>query len=56
MDEICPLLEYYGALSGISTDFSGQAIGPIKKSKQTLEDGTDNLSRNVGTELSLVAA
>jgi hypothetical protein len=42
IDEICPLLGYYAGLSDSSVP--------------TLEDGTDRLSRNVGTELPLNAA
>jgi hypothetical protein len=43
------------------TDVSGQNIGPIFKGQIVLglfnvEDGTEKLSRNVGTELPLYAA
>jgi hypothetical protein len=41
--EICPLLVYYAALSGSSV--------PTFRDFLTLENGTDKLSRNVGTEL-----
>ena len=34
----------------------GKLIGPFFKRQETLEDGTDRLSRNVGKELSLHAA
>jgi hypothetical protein len=37
------------------TEISGQRIGPILTG-QEVQDGTDRLSRNVGTELSLQAA
>jgi hypothetical protein len=40
-------------------DVSVQPVGPILKGQEiflTLEDGTDMLSRNVGTELPLLAA
>jgi hypothetical protein len=46
--EICAVLGYYVTLSG-STVVSGQPICPIL----TLEDGTDRLTRNVDTELTL---
>jgi len=40
------------------TDISGQPVGPTFKGQEEfiLEDGNDRLSRNVGKELSLLAA
>jgi hypothetical protein len=41
----------------IGTDVSGQSIGNILKGQaKTLEDGTNRLSRNVGSEFSLYTA
>jgi hypothetical protein len=58
--EICVLLGYYATLSGKSVpkfrDKASVSSSRVKKSKKTLEDGTDRLSRNVGTELQLSAA
>jgi hypothetical protein len=48
--EICALLGYYAALS--SSVFKGQRVQDFL----TLEDGTDRLSRNVGTKVTLNAA
>jgi hypothetical protein len=54
VDEIRDLLEYYAAYGG--------SYLPMFRDNQvdldflTLEDGTDRLSRNVGTELSLYNA
>ena len=61
VDENCVLLGYYGAGGGNSVP----TIGTINQShlqrsrnkrKPTLEDGTDRMSRNVGKELTLLAA
>jgi hypothetical protein len=58
-DEICILLGYYAEQRGNSVptfrDNLSVPFSTVKKSK-TLEDGTDRLSRNVGTELPLCAA
>jgi hypothetical protein len=60
VDEIRALLRYYSALSDTSVPtFRDNQSGPfsrVKKSKKTPEDGTDRVSRNVSTELSLNAA
>jgi hypothetical protein len=60
VDGICAFLGYYASLSGSSVPtFRDNLSVPslrFKKSKKiflTLEDGTDRLSRNVGTELPL---
>ena len=54
LDEICALLGYYAALSGSSVpSFRGSLT--VKKFL-TIANGTDRLSRNVGTELPLNAA
>jgi hypothetical protein len=47
-DEICALLEYYATMSGSSV--------PTIRDFLTPEDGTDRLTRNVGTQLPLSAA
>jgi hypothetical protein len=47
--QICALLRYYVASCGKSAEVSGQPFGPG-------EEGTDWLSRHVGTELPLYAA
>jgi len=54
--DICVLLGCYTACVG---DVAGQPIGPVVRSQEyktflTL-DGTDRLSRNVGTELPIYA-
>jgi hypothetical protein len=61
--EIGSLLRYYAALSAtFCTDVSWQIIGPNFKGQKvqedflTLENETDSLFRNVGTELSLNTA
>jgi hypothetical protein len=61
-EEIFAVLGYYAALSGSSVqtfrDNLSVASSRVKMSKQNflaLEDGTDRLSRNVGTELPLNA-
>jgi len=51
-DEICALLGYYVAYRGNSLPtFRDRLLGFL-----TLGDGTDGLSRKVGTELPLYAA
>ena len=65
VDEICALLGYYAASSGIPLPtFRDNVSVPstrVKKSRKkkdllTLEDGTDTLSRNVGKRIPLDAA
>jgi hypothetical protein len=60
VDEICCLLVYNTALSGsFASTFRENLLVPSsrdKKPKKTLEDGSDRLSRNVGTEVPLNAA
>ena len=54
--EICTLLGCYAACSGNCVPtFWGRRIGPILKVR-VIQDGTDGLSRNVGSELPLHVA
>ena len=55
VDEICALLRYYAALSGSSvpTFRDNLSVHLQGLDFSTLEDGTDRLSQNVGTELPL---
>jgi hypothetical protein len=60
VDEICALLGCYAASNGdplptFRDNLSG-ASSRVKKSKKTLEDGTDTLPRNVGKGLQVDAA
>jgi hypothetical protein len=60
VEEICTLLLYYAASSGNTLPMFWDNISVpssrVKKSKKTLEDATDMLSRNVGKALPLNAA
>ena len=61
VDENCVLLGYYGAGGGnsVPTIRDNQPVpsSAVKNHKKpTLEDGTDRMSRNVGKELTLLAA
>jgi hypothetical protein len=54
--EICALLGYDAALSGSSVPTFRDNLYVPSSREMTLEDGTEKLSRNVGTELPLNAA
>jgi hypothetical protein len=59
--DACALLGYYATLSASSVptfrdNLSGPSSRIMKLDFLTLEDGTDTLSRNVGTQLPLNAA
>jgi hypothetical protein len=51
-DEICAHLGYYAALSGSSVQtFRDYISVPSSRVKKILENGTDRLFPNIGTEL-----